>query len=195
MNPILLLPLLLAFSFQDKPTAPVNQAKVLDRRDLPPDLNLPFQENGFTVVALTVVNGGSEPLEIDTTKIRVRTAKNKEVKVATSSEVVPKMVKSGARVPNLSVGAPPVYYPGYGRPGYGRPIEPGVTIGSSGGGVVDIGRVERLKAVIEKYELKNTHVRPGEHLEAYLYLKTDKPAQELKGTRIALTTEVSLTVE
>ncbi len=195
MTPFLLVVLLFgAVAQENQPIQ--SQARFVDRRDLPDDLNLPFRENGFTVVAITLLNKDAQTVKIDTAKIRVLDPKNKPLVAASSSEVTPKMVKSGARVPNVSGGSgtPPVYVPGYG--GYGRrPTNSGVTIGGGGAGVVDIGRVERLKAAIEKYQLKSTDVLTGEKAEGYLYLKTDKDPEELKGTRIMLTEEITLTVE
>jgi len=194
MIQFLLVAFLSGLAVQESPPV-VSQARFVVRNELPNDLNLPFRENGFTVVAVALENKGAQPVKIDTAQIRILDPKNKPLVAASSSEVTPKMVKSGARVPNLSAGSPAgtggVYVPGYG----GRPIQPGVTIGSSGGGVVDIGRVERLKAAIEKYQLKSTDVLTGEKVEGYLYLKTDKDPEKLKGTRILLTEEITLTLE
>lgn len=196
MTQFLLVAFLIGLTVQESPqqegAAAESRAQFVNRRDLPNDLNLPFRENGFTVVSVTFVNKGTETVKIDTDKIRVVDPKNKPVAAATSSEVTPKMVKSGARLPNLSAGGarPPVYFPGS-----GRPVDPGVTVGGSGGGVVDIGRVERLKAAIEKYQLKSTDVLTGEKVEGYLYLKTNKDPEKLKGTRVLLTEEITLTVE
>jgi len=192
MTQILLVALALGLAVQEAPPVE-NQARFINRRDLPNDLNLPFRENGFTVVAITFANKDAEPVKIDTAKIRVLDPKDKPLAAASSSEITPKMVKSGARVPNLSAGSGEpggVYFPGS-----GRPRTSGVTIGASGGGVVDIGRVERLKAAIEKYQLKSTDVLTGEKVEGYLYLKTDKDPEKLKGTRILLTEEITLAVE
>ncbi|RPJ59394.1 MAG: hypothetical protein EHM23_14205 [Acidobacteria bacterium] len=191
MTRFLLVALALGLAVQEAPPVE-NHARFINRRDLPYDLNLPFRENGFTVVAITFANMGAETVKIDTAKIRVQDPKNKPLATASSSEITPKMVKSGARVPNLSAGTgrPGVYFPGS-----GRPVSPGVTVGASGGGVVDIGRVERLKAAIEKYQLKSTDVLTGEKVEGYLYLKTDKDPEKLKGTRILLTEEITLAVE
>jgi hypothetical protein len=193
--------LLVAFlgGFQVPEAPPVeSQARFIDRRELPSDLNLPFRENGFTVVAVSLTNKGAKPVKIDTAQIRVLDPKEKPVATASSSEVTPKMVKSGARVPDGSAPStgprPPIYSPG--SPGYGRPIESGVSIGGGRGvGAIDLGRVERLKAAIEKYQLKSTDVLTGEKVEGFLYLKTDKDPEKLKGTRIQLTPEITLTVE
>jgi hypothetical protein len=193
MISILFLTLLFGAGLQESPPA-VSQARILGLHDLPKDMALRFRDNGFTVVAVTFVNSGTQTVTVDTAKIRILDPKNKPLVAASSSEVTPKMVKSGARVPSVSAGtdAPPIYRPGY---GYGRRMEPGITTGGSGGGVVDIGRVERLKATIEKYQLKSSDVPAGEKLEGYLYLKTDKDPDKLTGTRILLTDDVTLTVE
>ncbi len=171
---------------------PASQARMVGLHDLPKDIALPFRDNGFTVVAVTFVNQGAQTVTIDTQKIRVLGPKNKPLVAASSSEVTPKMVKSGARGPNLHAGGTGGVY----RPGYGRPIQPGVVVGGGNGtGVIDLARVEQLKATIEKYQLKTTDVRAGEKVEGYLYLKTDEDPDKLKGTRILLTDDVTLTVE
>ncbi len=191
MTQILLVALVLGFAVQESPPVE-SQARFIDRRELPNDLNLPFRENGFTVVAIAFVNQGTQAVKIDVAKVRVLDPKNKPLVAAPTSEVTPKMVKSGARAPDLHAGGTGGVY----RPGYSRPINPGVTIGGGGGaGVIDLGRVERLKAAIEKYQLKSTDVLTGEKVEGYLYLKTDKDPEELKGTRILLTEEITLTVK
>ncbi len=191
MIQILFMALVFGLAVEESPSVD-GQAKFVVRRDLPDDLNLPFHENGFTVVSIALANQGPQPVKIDTSKIRVLDPKNKPLAAASSSEITPKMMKSGARVPNLSVGPsnPNVYLPGY-----GRPIATGATIGQSGGGVLDVGRVERLKAAIEKYQLKSTDMLTGEKAEGYLYLKTDKDPEKLKGTRILLTEQITLTVQ
>ncbi|RPI24001.1 MAG: hypothetical protein EHM61_18330, partial [Acidobacteria bacterium] len=78
MIPAVLLVMFLSLGFQESP-APRNQAHLVERRELPQDLNLPFRENGFTVATVTIVNEGSQPLDVDTAKIRVLNPKNKEV--------------------------------------------------------------------------------------------------------------------
>jgi hypothetical protein len=195
MMPFLFLVFLLGAAVQEGQPS-VTQARILGLHDLPQDIALPFRDNGFTVVAITFINNGAQPVTIDAAKVRVLDPKNKPLVAATSSEVTPKMVKSGARVPNAPAptARPPFYGPGY--PGYGRPLDPGVSVGGgSGGGTLDIGRVERLKATIEKYQLKSTDVLPGEKTEGFLYLKTDQDPDKLKGTRILLNDEITLTVE
>lgn len=191
MTQFLLVALLFGFQVPERP--PVEgQARFVDRRELPNDLNLPFRENGFTVVAISLINKTAGTLKIDAAKVRVLDPNNKALVAASTSEVTPKMVKSGARAPDLHAGGTGGVY----RPGYSRPINPGVALGGGGGtGVIDLGRVERLKAAIEKYQLKSTDVLTGEKVEGYLYLKTDKDPEKLKGTRILLTEEISLTVE
>jgi len=191
MIPFLFLVLLSGSAVQETQPA-VSQARFVGLHDLPKDLALPFRENGFTVVAVAFVNNGAETVTIDTAKIRILDPKNKPLVAASTSEVTPKMVKSGARGPNLHAGGNGGVY----RPGYSRPIQPGVAIGGGNGtGVIDLGRVEQLKATIEKYQLKTTDVPAGEKVEGYLYLKTDKDPEDLKGTRILLTDEVTLAVE
>jgi hypothetical protein len=178
-------------AFQDQPaTAEDHQARLLSRRDLPPDLNLPFEETGFAVLRITVRNRQEQELTIDPAQIRILDPKGKVVPQAEPTEVVPKLVKAGGFRPqvNAEVG-------GYRGPSFGRPYT-GVGASTGGGvGVVDIAHVERIKSAVTTHQLKPTSLAPGEQMEGFLYLKTNKKPDELNGSRVLLTPQLTLTLE
>jgi hypothetical protein len=191
LNALLIILLLAIPAVQEVPaTGEDHEVRLLSRRDLPADLNLPFEEAGFAVLHVTVRNRQEQELTIEPEHIRILDTKGKEVPQAEPSEIVPKLMKVRGFRPKLNAEAG-----GYRGPTYGRPYG-GVGASTGGGvGVVNIGQVELIRTALETHHLKLTSLAPGEQVEGLLYLRTKKKAQELAGTRVQLTAQLEVTIK
>jgi len=104
--------------------------------------------------------------------------KNKPVERALPTEIAPKVVDkwSGGKG-NLTVGQGGRMDP------YGRrwPTGPEVIVGRDETKVIQAGKGQQIREVLERYQLKKGEVTPGQEIEVLLYFKTKKHPLDFAG--------------
>ena len=194
LKPLLLL--LLAFNSPED-TLSVD-GKFLKRGDLPDDFNFPILELDFAVLRVRAQNGSQEPWTLRPDDLAVLNPKGKIMKRVSPFDVTPKIIRSKAfkrRLREFNADSGSVYrdpggYPG-GQPG-GYPRSQGgvrtIDMRSGGGGTVVLSAdaAVRVRSVLERHEIKETTLAPGETLEALVYLKSKKRFSELHGSTLVI---------
>ncbi len=168
------------------------QAKFLNRSELPADIDFALLELGYAVVRVRVENRGGAEWTLNPDTVEVRDPKGKVLKPAPLEEITPKVLKHGkssrrAAGYGAEVGTrneyPGIYpgrYPtvrGATYPGVYQPPIPG----NAPPRTVAVGEAQRVRGVLQDHLIAETPLQPGESLEGLIYLKCKKPASELRG--------------
>ena len=167
------------------------EVKSLRKKDLP--RGFPFQvfQEGFAILGVVVRNDSSASFHIDPEVMEARNHKKKRIKRARSTDITPKIMKyhragqmgnqggiySGGRSPQD---------PRYGGqdPRYGRGTRTVRTVDIGGGsqpGVVGAGAAQKVRALLEEYEIQPRTIPAGESVEGFFYLKSKKSGRKLSG--------------
>ena len=163
-------------------------AASLVRRDLPDDFPYQVFHEGFAVVRVQVRNSSTAGFSLAPERMTVHDPKGKTLKRVGAAELTPKMVKyyqGGGGGPGVSLSTSaggPVFSPRQ-RP-YG---ERRTTIGGGGGpGIIHVGKVKELRALLDRYEIQAANVAPGQTIEGFFYLKSKKSGNRLIGGQVRL---------
>lgn len=191
------IPLLVALAFpQGQPpqaTGPEQHtdASFLNRWDLPDEFDFPLLELNFAVLRVRLVNDTGKDWPVSEAALEARDPKGRKLKRAAPEEITPKIMESKILKPSSrriagdvggGVGYPRRYPGGY--PG----AYPGPVVVSPGGGPkkVAVGRAQEIRSALERHELSDVVLRPGESLEALVYFKSKKKVTELSGGQLKL---------
>jgi hypothetical protein len=151
----------------------------LSRQDLPEHFPYQLLSEGFAVLGITLRNNSKENWSVSVEDLEVYSKKGKRIKRALPTDITPKILK---------------YYTGI--VGYdGHPQARTVreemyqqkTIGvRTGQPMVSLDTVEGLRNTLERHQLKDSVVTPGETLEAFYYLKSKDNSNKLQGGWVIL---------
>ena len=172
----------------------------LRKKDLP--RGFPFQvfQEGFAILGISVRNDSSADFHLDPEVMEARNHKKKPIKRARSTDITPKIMKyhragqMGTPGGIYSEGTSPGQDPRYGGqdPRYGRGANRtrGRTVDIGGGGsqpgVVNAGEAQKVKALLEEYEIQPLTLPAGERVEGFFYLKSKKSGRKLSGQLLLL---------
>ncbi len=172
----------------------------LRKKDLP--RGFPFQvfQEGFAILGVLVRNDSSADFHLDPEEMEARNHKKKPIERARSTDITPKIMKyhragqigtpGGIHTRSTS----PVQDPRYGGqdPRYGRGANRtrGRTVDVGGGGstpgVVGAGEAQKVRALLEEYEIQPRTIPAGETVEGFFYLKSKKSGRKLTGQLLLL---------
>ncbi len=151
------------------------EAKSMSKGDLPIGFPTEVLDAGFAVVALTVRNGSDESIQVSPDLIQAWSPKKKRLSRVPPAKILPKMMK---------------FYRG--RSGMaGEEIYTGSNVPSGGSSSTgdkshSAALVERLRVLLEGYQLKEGSLDTEESVQGYLYLKSKKRGAQLSGGRVEL---------
>lgn len=167
------------------------EAYFLSMHRLPQDIDFSVLNSGFGVLYLKIKNNTSAPVALDPAIARLSDPKNKPVERALPTEIAPKVVDkwSGGKG-NVSIGQGGRMDP------YGRrwPTGPEVSMGRDDTRVVQAGKGQQIREVLERYQLKKAELQPDEEIEVLLYFKTKKHPLDLAGAQLTLAPGLTTTV-
>jgi len=187
----LLASLFLSLWLQAPPPDVKVEAYFLSMHRLPPDVDYSMLNSGFGVLYLKSRNDSSNPVPLDPDASQLSDPKNKVVPRAVPTEIAPKVVDkwSGGKS-NLSVGQGRYIDP------YGRrwSTGPEVAIGRDEAKVVQAGKGQQIREILERYQLKKADLKPGEEIEVLLYFKTKKYPLDFVGSKLQLAPGLTTTL-
>ena len=157
----------------------------LRKKDLP--RGFPFQvlQEGFAILGVVVRNDSSASFHIDPEVMEAKNHKKKRIKRARSTDITPKIMKYH-RTGQLSTQGG-IYSQGRSPqdPRYGRGTrgtEHSVDLGrDSQPGVVVVGAAQKVRALLEEYEIQPHTIPAGESVEGFFYLRSKKSGRKLSG--------------
>ncbi|MGH9340667.1 MAG: hypothetical protein ACRD1R_14000 [Acidobacteriota bacterium] len=169
------------------------EGKFLKRGDLPAEFTFPVLDLDFAVLRIQVTNEGQEAWLLDPEQIEVQDPKGRSMEKAASTEITPKIMKSGAyrrgnRDVHGQVGTGPYI------PGVYVPRRPGEIYIPGGPKTVAAGEAQEIRETLEAHQLQKATLEPGQTVEALLYFKSGKPAHELSGSTIVLSDGIKVKV-
>ncbi|MCZ6769361.1 MAG: hypothetical protein O7D93_08965 [Acidobacteria bacterium] len=162
----------------------------LKQSELPDDFPWQILNEGFAVLKLRIRNGSSGIWTFDPGEVEVFESGGKTINRAAPTEITPQLMKF------YRGGQLGIYGEAYSG---GRPtreewervptVEPGARAGT-----VSVNVAQRLRAILEHYQLKQVEVAPGETLEGFLYLKSKKTGSKLSGSFLRFENQVSIEI-
>ena len=167
---------------------PAVVGELLARGDLPDDFYFPFLQLDFAVLRVTVTNNSEQNWSLQPEKLTLKDPKGKSLKRVRPTDITPRIIQSKAfrhsqaRVAG-QVGYP--YPPTYGENGQVPPYRtnPVQTI-PSGPRVLSVDTAKQIRATLEKHEVKEVMVAPGETFEGLVYYRSKKSASKLSGSTL-----------
>ncbi len=154
----------------------------LRKGDLPNGFPFQVLHEDFAILGLTVTNHSSEPVMFDPESLQVLGPGGKKLKRALPTDVTPKLIKyykSG------QLGVHGEIFAG-GRPTrrqWGR--VPNVEPRPRAGGY-SIEVPERIREILEYYEVQPGQIEPGQETTGFLYVKSKKVGSKLSGGKVQL---------
>lgn len=161
------------------PSGIVLEAHCLRRSELPGDIPPQIFEGKFAVVKIRIVNNSGDLLELETADFEVWGPDGKVIPPAPLTEVVPYLVKF-FRPRQATVHGELGSWPKYPQVAHWEQGEKG----GDRTGRVDANTAPRLRATLEKYQLNDYLLSPGETVEALIYLKCKKSGAALRGGKV-----------
>jgi hypothetical protein len=152
------------------------------RADLPDDF--PFQAlyENFAVIQVTISNNSKETWSFEPDDLQVFAPGGKKLKRALPTQITPKLIKY---YKGNQAGIHGEIYAG-GRPPYNQRQQTPTIEPSSRPRSYSISIPERIREILEYYELKPAEIEPGQRVEGFLYLKSKKHGTKLSGGKAAL---------
>jgi hypothetical protein len=147
--------------------------------------DFPFQilSEGFAIIELEVANSGSGDFELTFDEIRVVDSKGKMIERALSTDMAPKVFK-------YYKGSRQVIH-GEGHVGAVGPRTPTRTVGiHPPAPSISADTGQRIRALLESYEIQPGVIAPQESRAGYFYLKSKRSGRKLQGASVHISTFV-----
>ncbi|GAB4251500.1 MAG: hypothetical protein Kow00109_27210 [Acidobacteriota bacterium] len=157
----------------------VIEAHSLRRSELPDDIPPQIFDGKFAVVKIRIVNHSGDLLELKTEDFEVRGPDGKVIPSAPLTDIVPHLVKF-FRPTQSTVHGELGYWPKYPQVAHWEQGEKG----GDRAGTVDANTAPRLRATLEKYQLNDYVLSPGETVDALIYLESKKSGAALRGGKV-----------
>ncbi|MDA2930227.1 hypothetical protein MYX84_09815 [Acidobacteria bacterium AH-259-O06] len=186
---VVLLLCLTALALSPSEGSVVVEARFLDRGDLPNEFRFPVLELDFVVLHVKLRNESQQDWALRAQELVLRDPKGKTLTRVGPSEVTPKIVKSKIfrryNLDNRQI---------HGEVGYNPPRviygpasrNERVPDTPSPPRTISLNTAKRIRSILEKHELKETTLAPGEALVGLVYFKSKKPASKLSGSTLIL---------
>ncbi len=163
------------------------EAMFLGRSDLPNDFRFSFLDLGFAALRVRLDNQSEQAWSYEASKIRVLDPKGKELERAASTDITPAVVRSRTYRPTLGgthgeIGSdqPPLLNPRY-APRVGLTPK-----GAGGPATISVRDTQEIRETLERHQLQDGILQPGETVEGLIYFKSKKNPKELSGSKIIL---------
>lgn len=161
-------------------TEQVVTVRSLQRSELPNDFPFQVLDVGYAVLEVSLKNASSESMTPKLEQLEISNPKGKALKRAEPTEIVPRLMKY-YRGGDLGVNAEVSV--GVAGPMSRRAPPPSQPGSGSGSVSVDVG--QRLRTILEHYQLKEKPVAAGSSVTGLIYLKSKNSGRRLAGGELS----------
>lgn len=151
----------------------------VQKKDLPDDFPFHMLNKNFAVLKIVIRNNSKETWSLRLEETQAYSKKGKEIERALSTDIAPEIVELYTRT---SRGVHGEGY--YGRRPSTYEMSRAPTVQTAPGvRAVSASIGEEIRALVEKFEIQDQDIEPGQAISGYYYLKSKKSGRELAGGR------------
>ncbi len=167
------------------------EAKPLKRNELPDRFPWRVQDVGFAVVQVRLHNPTTHAWTFNPQTVQVLSSKKKKLKLASPEEMTPKLMKIYSSTRQGVHGAAHV-----GRQPTPSEWERVPTVDPNRSpGTVSVDQGQRLRSLLEEFEIGEVTLQPGESKQGLLYVKSKKTGARLYGGILRLENGTTVPLE